>query len=121
MIQITLGQKKVVDPGTDSLGRSRVGWDKDLSEQQLYNIARGGWVMGKRAEQERYAVVSAGGIVQQAIEIERIDDVGGGRRAFEGQVLQPGHPVHDHYVDRSAPNGTQQNPITYFESPFDIR
>ncbi|MCW2916537.1 MAG: hypothetical protein JWN52_4605, partial [Actinomycetia bacterium] len=20
-----------------------------------------------------------------------------------------------------APNGTQQNPITYFESPFDIR
>jgi hypothetical protein len=121
MIQITLGKKKVVDPGTDSLGRSRVGWDKDLSEQQLYSIARGGWVMGKRAEQERYAVVSAGGIIQQAIEIERIDDAGGGRRAFEGQVLQPGHPVHDHYVDRSAPNGTQQNPITYFESPFDIR
>jgi hypothetical protein len=55
------------------------------------------------------------------VEIHRVDDVGGGRRAFEGRVLQPGDPVYDFYVGKRAPNGTQQNPITYFESTIDDR
>jgi hypothetical protein len=121
MIQISLGKKKPVDPNTDSLHRSEVGWCEGLPERQLYEIARGGWVMGRRAERQRYAIVCAGGIARQAIEIHRVFDVGGGRRAFDGRVLQSGDPVHDRYVGKPAPNGTQQNPITYFEPTTDDR
>ena len=74
--------------------------------------------MGKKAEHERYAIVSGAGTAQQAIEIRQVVDVNGGRRAFAGSVLQPGDPVHDLYIEKPAPNGNQQNPITYFESPL---
>ncbi len=77
--------------------------------------------MGKKAGQERYAIVSGAGTARQAIEIHQVVNVKGGRRAFAGSVLQPGDPVHDLYVGKPAPNGNQQNPITYFESPLDNR
>ncbi|MFI5687949.1 hypothetical protein [Streptomyces sp. NPDC051636] len=122
MIQITLGRKKDVDPNSDPLQRSQIGWSDGLSDKQLHDIARGVWVMpGSRVERERFAVVNGGGIIRQAMEIERIVDVPGGRRAFEGRILGPGHPVHDHYVGKPAPNGAQQNPITYFDSPLGNR
>jgi hypothetical protein len=120
MIQITLGKKKLVDPSTDPLNRSQIGWDETLTEQQLYDIARGTWATGRRAEQEQYAVVSGAGTIRQAIEIHNIID-DGVRRTFEGHVLQPGDPVYDRYVGKPAPNGNQQNPITYFDSPIDHR
>lgn len=122
MIQITLGKEKSIDPATDPLGRSLVGWTDGLAPQQIYDIARWAWVMpGDRVEQERYAVVSGGGIIRLVIEIDRVVDAIGGRRAFEGRILGPGNSVHDHYMDKPAPNGSQRNPITYFESPFDRR
>ncbi|MFF1649872.1 hypothetical protein [Streptomyces sp. NPDC058240] len=122
MIQITLGKKQLRDPNGDPLGRSQIGWTDGLSGRQLFEIARGVWVMpGDRVERERFAVVSGGGIIRQAIEIDRVVDVPGGRRAFEGRFLGPGHPVHDLYVGQPAPKGSQQNPITYFNSPLDDR
>lgn len=123
MIQITLGKKKLIDPSTDyhPLRRTQVGWDEGLTDQQLYEIARGGWAMGKKAWQERYAVVSGAGVARQAIEIHTIIPVRDGRHAFVGRILQPGDPVHDLYVGKPAPNGSQQNPITYFDSPLDRR
>jgi hypothetical protein len=121
MIQITLGRKKLVDPGDDPLHRSQIGWDEGLAGQQLYEIARGVWAMGKKAGQERYAIVSGAGTARQAIEIDQVVNVEGGRRAFVGNILQPGDPVYDLYVGKPAPNGNQQNPITYFESSLDNR
>jgi hypothetical protein len=122
MIQITLGKKKEVSPTRDPFGRPQIGWTDGLSDQQLQEIARGTWVMpGERVERERFAVVSGGGIIRQAIEIDRVVDAPDGRRAFEGRILGPGHPVHDHYVGQPAPNGPQQNPITYFNSTLDNR
>ncbi|WNI20024.1 hypothetical protein [Actinacidiphila sp. ITFR-21] len=122
MIQITLGKKKDVDPNSDALQRAQIGWSDGLSDQQLYEVARGVWVMpGSRVERERFAVVNGGGIIRQALEIDRVVDVPGGRRAFEGRILGPGDPVHDHYVGKPAPNGAQQNPITYFDSPLGNR
>lgn len=119
MIQITLGKNKDVDPNSDPLQRSQIGWSDGLSDRQLHEIARGVWVMpGSRVQRERFAVVNGGGIIRQAMEIDRVVDVPGGRRAFEGRILGPGHPVHDHYVGKPAPNGAQQNPITYFDSPW---
>jgi hypothetical protein len=121
MIQITLGKKKLVDPDEDTLHRSQIGWDEGLTDQQLYDIARAAWAMGKKAGQERYAIVCGAGIARQAIEISEVVALPEGRRAFEGKILQPGDPVYDLYIGKSAPNGNQQNPITYFESPLDNR
>ncbi|QIJ60598.1 hypothetical protein [Streptomyces sp. JB150] len=54
MTQITLGRKKDVDPNGDPLQRSQIGWSDGLSDRQLYEIARGVWVMpGSRVERER--------------------------------------------------------------------
>lgn len=119
MIQITLGKQRAVDPTGDPLGRSQVGWSPGLSPQELFDIARGTWKMSQtRAAQERYAVVNGDGIVRLVFEIDAIVDAPGGRLTFEGRVLEPGHSVHDHYVDKPAPKGKQQNPVTYFDSPF---
>ncbi|MEU8626675.1 hypothetical protein [Streptomyces sp. NPDC048669] len=122
MIQITLGKQKDVDPNSDPLQRSQIGWSDGLSGQQLYEVARGVWVMpGSRVERERFAVVNGGGVICLAMEIERVVDVPGGRRFFEGRILGPGHSAYDRYVGKPAPNGAQQNPITYFKSSLDNR
>lgn len=121
MIQITLGRKKLTDPRTEWLQRSQIGWEEGLPEQQLFDIARGVWALGKKAWHERYAVVSGAGTVRQAIEIHQVLPDNYGRYFFEGRILQPGDPVSDLYVGKDAPNGSQQNPITYFKSPFDCR
>jgi hypothetical protein len=121
MIQITQGAKRFVDQATDPLQRTHIGWEEGLTDQQLYDRAHGVYVMGKKAWQERYAIVSGAGTARQAIEIDGIVPVGGGRHAFVGRILQPGHPVYDLYVGKPAPNGSQQNPITYFDSPLDRR
>jgi hypothetical protein len=64
--------------------------------------------MGKKAEHERYAIVSGAGTAQQAIEIRQVVDVNGGRRAFAGSVLQPGDPVHDLYIEKPPPTATSR-------------
>ncbi|GAA1959401.1 hypothetical protein [Catenulispora subtropica] len=122
MIQITLGKQRSVDPLRDDLKRSRVGWAEDMSREELFNVARGVWSMsGRRVERERYAVVSGDTVIRMAIEIDGIVPCSGGRRAFTGRPLEPGHPVYDLYVGKPAPNGAQQNPITYFDSVLDNR
>src|SRR6266852_8962231 len=105
MIQITLGKKRLADPSTDRLHRTQIGWEEGLTDQQLYEIARGGYVMGKKAWQERYAIVSGAGTARQAIEIDRVVPVAEGRHAFIGRILRPGDPVYDLYVGKPAPNG----------------
>lgn len=122
LIQVTLGKGKSVDPKQDDLERSRIGWTEGLSDRELFEAARGVWVMpGPRVERERYAVVSGEKTIRMAIEIDGVVDVPGGRRAFTGRPLEPGHPVYDLYVGKPAPNGAQQNPITYFDSPLGNR
>lgn len=122
MIQITLGKRRLINQSQDALGRSQIGWTEGLSDQQFFDIARGTWAMpGERVERERFAVVSGSGIIRGAMEIDRVIDTPDGRRAFEGRLLGPGHPVYDHYIGQPAPKGIQQNPITFFKSPLDNR
>jgi hypothetical protein len=69
-----------------------------------------------------HAIVGGAGTARQAIGINKIVPVSDGRHAFEGRILQPGDPVYDLYVGKpAAPNGSRQNPITYFDSPLDRR
>lgn len=120
MIQVSLGVERAVDSASDPLGRARVGWAEGMSESELYNVARGTWVLSHaRAVKEKFLLVSGDGIVRQAIEIGSVAKAADGRLVFDGRVLGSGHPVFDAFVGKPAPNGAQQNPITYFDSALE--
>lgn len=123
MLHITLGPARPVDPNVDELGRSRVGFDENMTAQALYEANRGCWVLGARADREQYALVSFDQVVQQAIAIDRIvlAAPGRSRRAIEGRILVTGDPVYDAYVNKPTPVGRVRNPITYFEAPVGRR
>jgi hypothetical protein len=114
MIHITLKPAFMTDPAVDALGRSMAGYSELMSEEQVHEANRGCWVLGARADREQYVLFSFDGIVRQAMEIDRIVPAGG-RRAFEGPVLGPGHPVYDAYVGKPSPIRTR-NPVAYIDS-----
>jgi len=121
MIHITTGPAQPRNPDEDDLGRSRVGFDVSMSDQELYEANHGCWVLGERADREQYALISFGGQVRQAIEIESIDEVPSGRRCINGRILQPGDAVYDAYVGEPSPVGRVRNPITYVDAAFGAR
>ena len=127
MLHITLGPERMVDPETDGLHRDRVGFSETMSELALYDANHGCWVLGPRAEKQRFMIVTFGGIVRQAIEIDRIEkvihradsDTRDDRSVIHGDILRAGHPVYDEYVGKPSPVQGVRNPVTYFDSPFD--
>ncbi|ELP68582.1 hypothetical protein PV735_15410 [Streptomyces turgidiscabies] len=59
--------------------------------------------------------------MRQAIQIDDLVSVAGGRRAIEGRFLEAGHPVHDAYVGKPQPVAAARNPVTYFDSSHAAR
>jgi hypothetical protein len=98
-----------------------------MSKRELYDAGRADWVLGRRADRERYALITYGGKVHMAIEIEELvttklrepEDTRDHRKAIEGKILKPGHEVYDTYVGKEM-KGTR-NPVHYFDSPFDLK
>ncbi|MER6017741.1 hypothetical protein [Streptomyces anulatus] len=121
MIHITLGARRYVNAQEDQLGRSIVGFDPVMNDDALFHANRGCWVLGERAEKERYVLLSHEGEVRMAIEIDSLVPVAGGRKAIEGRYLTSGHEVYDAYVGKPTPVETIRNPITYFDSPLGAR
>lgn len=119
MLHITLGNKQAAR-SNDALGRAFFGFDESMTPEELYNANRGCWVLGARADEEQYALLSFDGTVRQAIEIDRIVPIPQrNRRALEGRVLHPGHPVYDKYVNKPSRVKGVRNPITYFDDEED--
>lgn len=105
---------------TDEYGKSSAGWRPGLSDEDVYEAARGRWKLGSRADRERYVLFTAMGIVVLAVEIESITDADpDGRRTINGTIQKPGNPVYDKYVGGESPVERSQNPVQYFESGFD--
>jgi hypothetical protein len=102
------------------LPRQHGGWDPTMTDQQVYDAARGWWRLNRRrAEQERYAIVVAGGLCRMAIEITEWRQEGD-RRAFAGRILQPGNPVYDRFVGEPDPaDSTSRFPVLYLTDPVD--
>ena len=122
MIIITIGDRKSVDPNTDELGRTEVGYTPDMTQRDLFDAARASWLLSpETAEDELYALVVHRGRVVQAIEIDHLVPVGTNRRRIEGTYLRPGHQVYDTHVGKRSPVPPQRNPIRYWSSPFDGR
>lgn len=123
MLHITLGPARAIDPSTDDLQRSIVGYSPTMSPVELYVANHGCWKLGARAHNERYYLVSAEGIVRQAVEIDRIERSSptSERSVIHGAILRAGHPVHDKWVGKRSPIQGVRNPITYFDDEVDGR
>jgi hypothetical protein len=120
MIQVIMTEERRVDPKVDELGRDRCGYAPTMSPLAAFDANRGTWTIGpEAAARERYAVFVYQGIGIQAIEIRSVSRTPLGKAVFNGEILEPGHPVHDTYVGKTAPKPNMRNPVTYFESPLD--
>jgi hypothetical protein len=116
MLQITLTQKGHSTPITA------------MTTEELYEAGRYAWVLGNRADKERYALFVFNTTVVQAVEIESLEDVRvindkgieQDRRAIHGKVLSAGDKVHDTFVGKVAPKPSTQNPIKYVEHHLDL-
>src|SRR4051794_15146255 len=120
MIQIKLGPVRPAAEA-DPMHRDYVGWSPDQSPQELYERNRGRWKFGARARSERYAVFSSTvtGLVVLVVEIDGLEDVGDGKFAIVGTVLERGDPVHDALIGQASLDGFR-NPVTYMaDHPLD--
>ncbi len=120
MLHITLADMAPTHDPTDPLKRDFSGWDLRRSTMENWDNNRAYWVLGARAERESYVLFSHRGTVVMAAQIDGIVDASGkpGRKIMEGTPLSRGHPVHDAYVAKSAPERARgaRNPITYIDS-----
>jgi hypothetical protein len=117
VLRITLGHPRQYWPSENRfLTRTWAGWDEGLTPEEVYDAGRGWWKLGERALRERYAVLVSRNTVRQAIEITGWNPEGliDGRRAFEGKVLGPGHPVYDRYVGKPLVVRSR-NPVGYID------
>lgn len=109
-------------PG-DPMARDWTGFSPHLSDHQIYENNRGVWVLGPRADRERYATFSYDGVVKVVVEIRGIETIAGSarrpaqkdRRAITGRVLSAGHTAYDTLI--SQPVDTDRNPVTYYADP----
>jgi hypothetical protein len=127
MLHITVTAKKPVDPEQDGLGRPYVGYEPDMTQDQMYEANHGEWSIGARAQNERYALFAFARTVIQAVEIESLErttifsgDPGekrDDRYTIHGKILSKGHPVFDKYVGQPSPVSAARNPVRYFDDP----
>ena len=120
-INFKLGAVRAIDPATDDMGRSWVGYSPTHSPQVTYEHNRGIWGLGARAAREHYATFSYGGSVVVVVEIDHIEVIPrkdpSKRRvsAIAGRVLEPGDEAYDALIGQ--PVDSFRNPITYLEDP----
>lgn len=115
-VNLLLTEAREVPPG-DPLGRTWVGWKPTATDDQLWEVNRGVWILGSRVGSERIATLSFGGRVQVVAEIDgrtRHDVAGKTKWALVGRVLRPGDPIHD--ALKGAPAPQHRNPVTYFDT-----
>jgi hypothetical protein len=100
-------------------------YQRDISAEELYEITRGNWVIGKRREQAKYAFAVYHSIVREVYEIERWypveTDVSHqkvrNRWRFEGKVA---HSMQ-HYIGGSVTRYLTpgaQSPIRFINCPW---
>lgn len=122
MLRIKLGQRVYVGDEQAThpfLPRRHAGWDPTMSDKEVYDAARGWWRLNQRAEQERLALVVAADVCRMAIRIAEWRTEGD-RRAFAGQILAPGDPVHDRFVGKPDPaESTSRFPVLYLTDKAD--
>lgn len=84
-----------------------------MNPQELYNVTRSSWVVGKRRDKAKYAIAAYRGLVREVFEIDRWNNVGN-RWEFTGERAEPS--VRDKYLNQSLEKYIKKgsrNPIKY--------
>ncbi len=121
MLQITVTDRRPVDPNVDELGRSWCGYHPDMTQEEMYRANHGCWVLGTQADSEHYVLFSHRGTIIQAVAIDRIEPVTGtrsNRKVIHGRILGDGDEVYDAYVGGDAPVQGVRNPVAYFDTRY---
>lgn len=116
-LHITLA-RPVQLPAPDALGRTYFGFDPQKSDEENWRANRADWVLGKPAERESYVLFTEHATRTIVLAAEITDIVPSpnhpSKKAIEGVLLGPGHPVFDEYVGQDQPESARvRNPITY--------
>ena len=120
-INFKLGPLTKVDPSTDDMSRMIIGWSERQSPQETYEMNRGVWLLGTRAQRERYATFSHDGQVKVAVRIDGLEEipskVAGARSksAIIGHVLDESEPAFADLISLSVDG--HRNPVTYLDEP----
>jgi len=117
VLHIKLHDRRQIDPDNDLRGRTWVGYDATLPVEELFEQNRGRWVLGPRAERERYALFSFTGdhTVKFIAKIDDLEHIGN-KRAIVGRVLDSDDQLSRRWVGTPAPDSFR-NPATYFKEP----
>ncbi len=118
MLHIKLADRRPAR-SDDPMGRKWWGYDPTVPIDRLFEINRGRWVLGPRADRERHVAFSYTGDheIKFVAEIDRIDRLGK-RRVIVGRVLDADHPLSRKWVGAEAPNNFR-NPVSYVKDPGD--
>lgn len=105
-INISMGPRSEVDRTTQAIARTFVGYDPSLTDDQLWNVNRGAWVLPEGADQEQFATLSYDGIIRIVAEIEGVENLtdadGNKVQALLGRVLRRGDAVRDALVGQQV-------------------
>ncbi len=122
-INIKLSDVESENPRTDPLRRTWWGYRPTLTPAEIFEHNRGMWYLAAdRAGDERWLTFSYAGRIVAVAEIDGVEtlswlsaDRRRPKQALTGRVLEPGHPVWDHFIDRIIPPA--RNPVTYIDDP----
>jgi hypothetical protein len=120
-INFKLNRRWDMSPEHDDMSRDWVGWDETKSDEVNFEMNRGLWLLGRRAEKETCATFSLDGKVIMVVEIEDIETIPSKdpartpKRAIIGRVLAAGDPAYDAFIDRLVDG--HRNPVTYAPDP----
>ncbi len=121
-LNLTLNDAKPIEAEDDPLGRSWVGYHREMVDEDVFEQNRGMWVLGKAAHAERYATFAYAGTVVAVAEIREIEtlpwprpDTRRPKQALRGRVLAKGEAAYDQWIGRSVP--VHRNPVGYLGTP----
>ncbi|MDN5929686.1 MAG: hypothetical protein L0I24_01230 [Pseudonocardia sp.] len=116
-LHITLA-RPVQLPEPDALGRTYFGYDPNKSDEQNWLANRADWKLARDARGASHVLFTehATRTIVMAVEITDIVTSPNNptKKAIDGLLLGPGHPVYDEYVGQDQPESARvRNPVTY--------
>ncbi|WP_137123347.1 protein NO VEIN domain-containing protein [Segeticoccus rhizosphaerae] len=119
-INLKLSHVRSADAKIEPWGRSWLGWDETLTDDELWEQNRGVWVLSvAKVQAQRFATLSYAGRRQVVVELtghELVHDPRKGKSyvALVGDVLRPGDPVRDALVGQ--PDSPVRNSVSYYDT-----
>ncbi|MFF3062642.1 hypothetical protein [Streptomyces sp. NPDC057909] len=119
-IRIRLGDYEQVT--NDALGRSAIGYFPRMTEAEALEAGRGVWLLNSKViSREQFTLITGQDFVRAVARITDVtehDTDRGRKKALEAELLGPGHPMYDRYINQPDPLANEsRNSIAYGDLP----